>query len=154
VIDGAMPVPDWARFTDFAFTLYDAAGRIVAKEPLNYADVRLRADLPDSLAGQTLTLRLTPAFADTNDTGVWRLAVRIQLLAADPAVLHVAGGEDTRGVTLEAGAHGIIRFDLPAASPWPLPDGFFPLGQGVVMNGDDRWTGTAGLPVPPGPVMR
>jgi hypothetical protein len=153
VIDGVMPRDQWERFTDVAFTVYDAEGRIVAKEPMNYADVRLRADLPQSPVRQTFTLRLTPAFADTNDTGVWTLNARIRLLAADPLVLDVAGGEETRTVKLASGGSGSTLFKMPA-SPWPLPDGFFPLGQAVVMDGDTRWTRTAGLPVPIGPVMR
>jgi len=153
VIDAVMPRAEWERFTDFAFTVYDAEGRIVAKEPMNYADVRLRTDLPQSPVRQTFTLRLTPAFADTNDTGVWTLNARIRLLAADPLVLDVAGGEETRTVKLASGGSGATLFKMPA-SPWPLPDGFFPLGQAVVMDGDTRWTRTAGLPVPIGPVMR
>ncbi|MEZ4411808.1 MAG: S8 family serine peptidase [Gemmatimonadales bacterium] len=153
VIDAVMPKLDWPRFTDFAFTLYDRAGRIVAEEPLNFADVRLRLEVPDSLAGETLTLRLTPAFADSTDTGVWNLKVRIRLFASEAAPLDVASDEEHRTVFLEPGAKAAVRF-LMATSPWPLPDGFFPLGQGVVMEGDTIWTRTGGLPVPTGPVMR
>jgi len=153
VLDADMPKSDWSRFTDFAFTLYDAAGRIVAEEPLNFADVRLRLEIPDSLAGETLTLRLTPAFADSTDTGVWNLKVRIRLYAAEAFPLDVATGEEHRSVSLEPGARASVRF-LMADSPWPLPDGFFPLGQGVVMDGDTPWTRIGGLPVPTGPVMR
>jgi hypothetical protein len=153
VIDAAMPKVDWPRFTDFAFTLYDAAGKIVAEEPLNFADVRLRLEIPDSLAGETLTLRLTPAFADSTDTGVWNLKVRIRLFASEAAPLDVASDEEHRTVFLEPGARAAVRF-LMTDSPWPLPDGFFPLGQGVVMEGDTLWTRTGGLPVPIGPVMR
>jgi hypothetical protein len=153
VIDATMPAQGWSRFTDFAVTLYDAAGRIVAKEPMNYADVRLRTELPASLAGQTLTLRLTPAFADSADTGTWILNLRVRLFAAEPSVLEVLGSEAGRTLTLVPGGNGSTMFEMPA-SPWPLPDGFFPLGQGVVMHEDVRWTRTAGLPVPIGPVMR
>ncbi len=120
---------------------------------MNYADVRLRTELPESVARQGYTLRLTPAFADSTDTRGWILNLRIRLFAAEPLVLDVQGSEATRTVTLAPGATGSTLFQMPA-SPWPLPDGFFPLGQGVVMNGDDRWTRTAGLPVPIGPVMR
>lgn len=153
VIDAEMPKVEWPRFTDFAFTLYDAAGRIVGEEPLNFADVRLRLEIPDSLAGQTLTLRLTPAFAESTDTGVWNLKVRIRLFASEAFPLEVASDEEHRTVFLEPGARAAVRF-LMADSPWPLPDGFFPLGQGVVMEGDTLWTRTGGLPVPIGPVMR
>ena len=153
VIDAGMPVEAWSRFTDFAVTLYDAAGRIVAEEPMNYSDVRLRTELPESVARQALTLRLTPAFADSTDAGAWILNLRIRLFAAEPLVLDLMGSEASRTLTLAPGGAGLALFQMPA-SPWPLPDGFFPLGQGVVMNGDDRWTRTAGLPVPIGPVMR
>jgi len=153
IIDGAMPRIDWSRFTDFAFTLYDAEGRIVKEEPLNFADVSLRLEVPEDLAGQTLTLKMTPALADTADTGGWMLNVRIRFLVDEPVLLDVIGGEANRSVDLVPGASGAVRFTLPP-SPWPLPDGFFPLGQGVVMDGDEIWTVTAGLPVPIGPVMR
>ncbi|HOX20906.1 MAG TPA: S8 family serine peptidase [Gemmatimonadales bacterium] len=153
VVDADMPAADWARFTDFAVTLYDAEGRIVAEEPMNYADVRLRTELPESPLRQTFTLRLTPAFADSADTGSWTLKVRFRLLAAEPVVLDVLGSEESRTVELAPGKSAAVMFQMPA-SPWPLPDGFFPLGQGVVMSGDQRWTRTAGLPVPIGPVMR
>jgi subtilisin family serine protease len=153
VIDAAMPAGEWSRFTDFAVTLYDAEGRILAEEPMNYADVRLRTELTGALSGQALTLRLTPAFADSADTGAWTLKVRIRLLAAEPSLLDVSGSEESRTVTLPPGGASATLFQMPA-SPWPLPDGFFPLGQGVVMHGDHRWTRTAGLPVPIGPVMR
>ena len=153
VIDASMPAEAWPRFTDFAFTLYDSAGNIVAEEPLNYADVRLRVELPASLAGETLTLRLTPAFADSTDTGVWTLTARIRFLAEEAFPLDVASDEEHRTVHLEPRAKVSVRF-LMADAPWTLPDGFFPLGQGVVMEGATRWTRTAGLPAPIGPVMR
>ena len=65
----------------------------------------------------------------------------------------MASAEEHRTVYLEPGARAAVRF-LMADSPWPLPDGFFPLGQGVVMEGDMLWTRTGGLPAPTGPVMR
>ena len=120
---------------------------------MNYADVRLRTELPDSPLRQTFTLRLTPAFADSTDPGAWTMKVRIRLVAAEPLVLDVSGSEESRTVELAPGTSGAVMFQMPA-SPWPLPDGFFPLGQGVVMSGDQRWTRTAGLPAPIGPVMR
>ena len=153
VIDADMPREMWSRFTDFGVALYDQSGRIVANEPMNYADVRLRTDLTESLAGQTLTLRLVPAFGDTTAIGGWTLNVRIRLYAGEPVPLEVSGSEATRTVRLTPGAHGAVRFQLPAP-PWAMPDGFFPLAQAVVMDGDLRWTREAGLPVPIGPVMR
>ena len=153
LVDVRMPPQDWARFTDFAVTLYDQSGRIAAKEPMNYSDVRLRTELAESLAGQTLTLRLTPALADTADTSVWNLDIRFRLYSDTPVALDVSAGEDTRTVQLTPGGRAAVRFQM-AASPWPLPDGFFPLGRAVVMEGDFPWTREAGLPAPIGPVMR
>jgi hypothetical protein len=153
LVDVRMPPQDWARFTDFAVTLYDQSGRIAAKEPMNYSDVRLRTELAESLAGQTLTLRLTPALADTADTSVWNLDIRFRLYSDTPVALDVSAGEDTRTVQLAPGGRAAVRFQM-AASPWPLPDGFFPLGRAVVMEGDFPWTREAGLPAPIGPVMR
>ncbi len=153
VVDASMSPYEWDRFTDFAVTVYDASGRIVGKEPMNYADVRLSAELPEALAGQTLTLRLSPAFADSTQAGSWALNVRLRFYAEMPVPLDVSAGEETRHVRLAPGAHAVVRFQPPPA-PWPLPDGFFPLGQAVVMHGDIRWTREAGLPVPIGPVMR
>lgn len=153
VVDAGLSPMEWSRFTDFAVTVYDEAGRIVGKEPMNYSEVRLTAELPEARAGQTLTLRLTPAVADSTDTRVWNMRVRIRLFAAAPVPLDVVGNEETRKVHLPLGTHAMVRFRLPA-SPWPLPDGFFPLGQAVVMDGDRRWTREAGLPAPIGPVMR
>lgn len=153
VIDAEMPAVDWSRFTDFAFTLYDTAGHIVIAEPLNFADVRLRLEVPESLAGETLTLRLTPAFADSTDTGVWNMKIRMRLFAEAAFPLEVASDEEHRTLYLEPGAKATVRFAM-TDSPWLLPDGFFPLGQGVVMEGDTLWTRTGGLPVPIGPVMR
>ncbi len=152
VIDAEMPTSDWPRFTDFAFTLYDTAGRIVAEEPLNFADVRLRMEIPASLAGETLTLRLTPAFADSTDTGVWSMKIRLRLFAEEAVLLDRASEEEHATLYLEPRAKASVRFKM-TDSPWPLPDGFFPLGQGVVMEGDTRWTRTAGLPAPLPPVM-
>lgn len=153
VIDADMPREMWSRFTDFAVVLYDQSGRIVANEPMNYADVRLRTELTEALAGQILTLRLVPAFGDTAAAGVWKLNVRIRLYADSPVPLDVSAGEETRSVRLTPGAHGAVRFQM-AAPPWPMPEGFFPLAQAVVMDGDLRWTREAGLPAPIGPVMR
>ncbi len=153
VIDADMPREMWSRFTDFAVALYDQSGRIVANEPMNYADVRLRTELTEALAGQTLTLRLVPAFGDTTAAGVWKLNVRIRLYADSPLPLDVSAGEDTRNVSLTPGARGAVRFQS-AVPPWPMPEGFFPLAQAVVMDGNLRWTREAGLPAPIGPVMR
>lgn len=153
VVDGALPREAWSRFTDFAFSLYDDAGRIVAQQPLNYATGRLRAELPESLAGRQLTLRMVPALADTLDTRPWAIDLRVRLYAAEPEALDASVGDAAREAQLAPGERAAVRFTLPT-SPWPLPDGFFPLGQGVVLSAGSRWTIEAGLPAPLPPVMR
>lgn len=153
VVDGVMPREAWSRFTDFAFSLYDEQGRIVAQQPMNYATVRLRTELPDSLAGRQLTLRLVPALADTQDTAPWTMDLSVRLYAAEPEALDPSAGGASHDLHLAPGARAAVRFTLPA-SPWPLPEGFFPLGQGIAIAGGFRWTREAGLPAPLPPVMR
>jgi hypothetical protein len=152
-IDFEMPTASWSRFTDFAATVYDPAGRILAKEPLNYARGRLNVEIPASLAGQQLMVRLTPALADTTDLGGWTVRLRIRLYGAEPVALEPAAGAETQQLRVAAGATGVLRFVMPA-SPWALPDAFFPLGEVIVLDGNLRWTREAGLPTPVGPVMR
>ena len=152
-IDFEMPVALWSRFTDFAATVYDPTGHVLAEEPLNYARGRLNAELPASVAGQQLILRLTPALADTTDLGGWTMRLRIRLYGAEPMALEPAPGSVPQQVRVAPGTSTLLRFLMPA-SPWALPDAFFPLGEAIVLDGDLRWTRETGLPTPQGPVMR
>ncbi len=81
----------------------------------------MRLEIPESLAGETLTLRLTPAFADSTDTGIWNLKVRIRLFAAEAFPLDVASDEEHRTVYLEPGARAAVRFR------WSTRPGRFPM---------------------------
>jgi subtilisin family serine protease len=152
-VDFEMPAASWSRFTDFAATIYDPSGRILGNEPLNYARGRLNAEIPASLAGQQLVVRLTPALADPADQGGWTMRLRIRLYGTEPVALEPAPGSEPQQVRVAAGATTVLRFLLPA-TPWELPDAFFPLGEAIVLDGNLRWTREAGLPTPFGPVMR
>jgi hypothetical protein len=152
-IDFEMPTASWSRFTDFAATVYDQAGHILAEEPLNYARGRLTAELPANIAGQQLVLRLTPALADTADHAGWTVRLRIRLYGTEPVALEPTDGADAQQVRVAPGAPSVIKFLMPD-SLWAMPEAFFPLGEAIVLEGDLRWSREAGLPKPQGPVMR
>ena len=59
-------------------------------------------------------------------------------LYADSA-LAVEPVEGTGEARLEPGARAAARFRLPPP-PWPLPEGFSPLGVVLVRDGEQVWT--------------
>jgi len=81
------------------------------------------------------------------------MRLRIRLYGAEPMALEPAPGSDPQQVRVAPGTSTLLRFLMPA-SPWALPDAFFPLGEAIVLDGDLRWTRETGLPTPQGPVMR
>ncbi|MGE5232065.1 MAG: S8 family serine peptidase [Deltaproteobacteria bacterium] len=149
VVDLTMDPAQWERFTDFGLSVFDAAGRIVAKEPLNYALGRLSTTLPETHGDLPLEVRLFPGFADPAVAGAWKAEVVIRLYASDPLALS-AGADRTAEVSLAAGQAKTIRFRLPDTSPWALPSGFGLLGAVVAYSGGDVWTSETsfGLPGP------
>jgi hypothetical protein len=149
VVDLAMSREQWSRFTDFGVTLFDSAGQQIEKQPLNYSFGRLQAKLPDHSVGMRVELGLFPGFADTTDQS-WTARASIRLYA-DSAVALEATSEAT--VTIAAGKTATVTFALPE-SPWPLGDGFFPLGVLAARADDHTWTREGGLPLPNPPVMR
>jgi len=152
-IDFEMPAAAWSRFTDFAATVYDPAGHILAEEPLNYSRGRLTGELPAGLAGLVAVLRLTPAVADTADHGGWTMRLRIRQYGTEPVALEPAAGSDAQQVRIAPNATAVIKFLMPD-SLWAMPEAFFPLGEAIVLDGDLRWSRESGLPRPQGPVMR
>jgi tripeptidyl-peptidase II len=140
VVDLTMSRQQWSRFTDFGVTLFDSAGRQIEKQPLNYAFGRLQAKLPAHPGGMRVELGLFPGFADTTDQS-WTAWASIRLYA-DSAVALKAVSEPT--VTIPAGKTVTIPFTLPD-SPWPLGDGFFPLGVLAARADDHTWTREGGL---------
>jgi tripeptidyl-peptidase-2 len=149
VVDLMMNREQWSRFTDFGFTLFDSAGRQIEKQPLNYAFGRLQAKLPGDHTGMPVELGLFPAFADTADQS-WTARVSIRLYA-DSAIALEPAGEPV--ITIPGGKTGTVRFALPD-SPWPLGDGFFPLGVLAARADQHTWTREGGLPLPSPPIMR
>lgn len=142
-VDVEMDPAQWGRFTDFGVSLLDAVGRIADKEPLNYAVGRLKAPLPETHGDLPLELRLSPGLADPGSNEPWHARVWVRLYAGAPSPLE-SGGQPSTSVSLAPGGSKSVRFGL-GQSPWPLPQGFDPLGVLVVHSSGDVWTREVGL---------
>src|SRR5690349_1057544 len=70
-VDVAMDPAQWGRFTDFGLSLLDPTGRILEKEPMNYAVGRLKSALPENHGDLPLEVRLSPALADPGSNEAW-----------------------------------------------------------------------------------
>jgi hypothetical protein len=152
VVDITMDRAQWDRFTDFGVTLFDSAGRQIGKQPLNYAFGRLQAPLPEGHGDMRVELGLFPGFADLSSDEQWTLRAAIRLYA-DSAVALDPRQVSEATVTVAPGRNASVVFPLPP-SPWPLGDGFFPLGILVARAGGHTWTREGGLSLPPPPVGR
>jgi hypothetical protein len=152
VVDITMDRAQWGRFTDFGVTLFDSVGRQIEKEPLNYAFGRLQASLPPGHGDMPVELALYPGFADAVAEQPWTLRASIRLYA-DSAVSLAPGGSAPASVTIAPGRNASATFPLPE-SPWPLGDGFFPLGILAARVAGDTWTREGGLPLSNPPIMR
>jgi tripeptidyl-peptidase II len=146
VIDITMDRVQWGRFTDFGVTLYDSIGRQIEKQPLNYAFGRLQAALPEGHADMPVELRLFPGFADSVAAEQWMVRASIRLYA-DSAVALQPRDQAQSKVMVAPGRRASAVFPL-TASPWPLGDGFFPLGVVVARAEENTWTREGGLPLP------
>ena len=151
VIDITMDRTQWSRFTDFGVTLFDSAGRQIEKQPLNYAFGRLQASLPEGHVDLGVELALFPGFADVASDEPWTLRASIRLYADSAITLESTSGPGA--LTVAAGRQVSRVFAIPE-SPWPLGDGFFPLGIFVARAGEHTWTREGGLPIPNPPIMR
>jgi subtilisin family serine protease len=145
VVDVSMDRAQWGRFTDFGVTLFDSAGRQLGKQPLNYAFGRLQVELPEKHADMPVTLGLFPGLADSSAGGPWRLRTAVRVYADTSVVL---ARQDSSARTIAPRGRVDATFRLPA-SPWPLPEGFVPLGLLVARADGRSWTrevelGTAG----------
>jgi hypothetical protein len=136
VIELKLDPEQWPLFTDFGLTLLDADGRQLGAAPMNYAVGRLEVDLPEG-PDRMAEVVLSPGFADPGASALWTGKLAIRLYAAEPVHL---------GDELPA------TFALPP-SPWPLPDGFFPLLHLHARSGGRVWSRETGLPDAPGPLM-
>jgi hypothetical protein len=145
-VDVAMPRDQWGRFTDFGVTVLDSAGRQVAQDPMEYSFGRLSTVLPQGHGGIPAELVLLPGFADAADDMPWGLTATIRLYADSAVAVAPASG----ALSIAAGGRASARFQLPD-SPWPLPEGFAPLGVVVVREGEQVWTRESGFPERSGP---
>jgi subtilisin family serine protease len=140
-VDISMDPRQWERFTDFGVTVLDSLGRQVAQDPMEYAFARLSQILPEGHGAMRARLSLYPGFADAGDTREWSVIATIRLYG-DSAIAVEPDG--TGELELAPRARGAARFRLPE-SPWPLPEGFSPLGVLLVREGDEVWTRESGF---------
>lgn len=148
-VELVMDKAQWPRFTDFGLTLFDSAGRQIAKEPIDYALGRLDADISGK-AGPA-EVALFPGFADEASAGSWSARVTIRLYADSSQALESSQGPGPVEVGLAPWATAPVRFAMPKP-PWPLGDGFVPLGVLAAQAAGEIWTREVPLPAP-GPVL-
>ena len=148
-VDVAMDRGQWGRFTDFGVTVLDSVGRQVGRDPLEYSFGRLSTALDPGHGGVRAELTLLPGFADPADDRPWSVTATIRLYA-DSAVAIAPADAREADRSIPAGGHATVRFPLPP-SPWPLPDGFAPLGVVLVREGERVWTRESGLAEGSGP---
>jgi subtilisin family serine protease len=123
VIDLVLPREQWPEFTDFGLALRGADGRIIGKQPLNYAAGRLTVDLPARPADELVEVVLAPGFAEDSESARWSGSLTIRLYSADAPPLASVGPSP---FSLAPRKTATMRF-VGSAPPWPLPDGFQPL---------------------------
>lgn len=152
VIDIMMDRAQWDKFTDFGVTLFDSVGKQIEKQPLNYAFGRLQASLPEGHGDMPVELGLFPGFADPTAGQPWTLRASIRLYA-DSAVSLAPAQTGPASVRVAPGKNASATFSIPT-SPWPLGDGFFPLGILAARTGADTWTREGGLPLSNPPILR
>ncbi len=161
----SVPVPSWAKrvevdlrvsratwplFTDMGLTLLDGNGQVVVASPMNYHFGRVTADFDSAGTTPDLTIAVEPGFADPLAEPLWDGMLAIRFYAESPVVLEPSGPAEA---SVAAGGQSAMRFPL-GRSPWPLGDGFFPLGQLLVEVNGSSWGREVRLPDPLPPIMR
>jgi subtilisin family serine protease len=136
VIDLAMDPDQWPRFSDFGFTLLDAEGRILGKEPVNYPGARLALELPVANADRAARLVLSPAFAEPGSREAWTTRISIRL-ESDRAMN--LGAPEGIEVSLRPGESRSLKAGV-GALPWTLPEGYAPLGLFLLESGGVLWS--------------
>jgi hypothetical protein len=137
VVDVTMDPAQWGKFTDFGVSLFDSLGRQLGKKPLNYAFGRLQVELPEGHGDLPVTLGLFPGFADPAGDLSWSVRASIRVYADTSAVLRPGG---SAALTIPAGKSASSVFRLPEKMPWPLGEGFAPLGLLVARVEGRSWT--------------
>jgi subtilisin family serine protease len=150
VVDLSVPRDQWPWFTDLGLTVLDAEGQIVVTEPMNYATGRADVALPAGAGDRDLTVVLAPGFADPGATALWSGDLSIRIYAETPVL--VDPGQSLE-FALAPGASTSYRFPLGKV-PWPLGDGFFPVGNLVVDAQGTLWGREVRLTPATPPVMR
>jgi hypothetical protein len=143
VVELAMAPEQWDRITDFGVSVYDTAGRQLAKNPMRYALSRTSVPLPERHGDVPLTLAVYPGFADPADSAPWTVQASIRAYADSAVALRAAAGDTTLRVA--PGARAEVGFDL-GSPPWPLAERFAPLGLLMARVGEDRWHREVVLP--------
>lgn len=137
VVDTRMPREQWSRFTDFGLSFLDRRGREFATSPINYAFSRATPELPDSIAGDTLIVLLSPGFADPREHARWSFELSVRFYVEKPYALD---GDGSPVKPVAAGALREERF-VPGPMPIQLPPDFVPLVTIVALEGTDHiWT--------------
>jgi subtilisin family serine protease len=136
VIDLLMPSERWPDFTDFGLALRGSDGRILGKQPLNYARGRLAIEVPPGETEAEVQIVLAPGFAEEIASARWSGELTVRLYAPDAAALAPVGGTAFRLGPQEIGA---TRF-IARPAPWLLPDGFLPLVRLSAVVGGSSWT--------------
>ena len=149
-VDLEVPRATWPLFTDLGLTLLDGEGQVVAANPMNYHLGRVTADFDSVGVVRDLTIVVAPGFADPLAQPLWDGVMSIRFYAEAPVLLEAAGPAE---VSLPAGGLWGLRFPL-GKSPWPLGDGFFPLGHLLVEVNGIEWGREVRLPAPVPPIMR
>ena len=152
VIDVAMDRAQWGRFTDFGLTLFDADGRQLGKDPLEYAFGRLSVDVAKGQTDRPATVALFPGFADPADTAQWSASISMRLYADTMAAVSPVAG-DSSEMVVSRGSKVTRRFG-PLETPWRLEEGFNLLGVLVARTRGRLWTREIGLPPVSGEVAR
>ncbi len=161
----SVPVPAWAKrvevdlrvsratwplFTDMGLTLLDGHGQVLVANPMNYHFGRVTADFDSAAAVPDLTIAVAPGFADPFAEPLWDGMMAIRFYAETPMVLEPTGSAER---SVAVGGQSTVRFPL-GRTPWPLGDGFFPLGQLLVEVNGSGWGREVRLPEPLPPIMR
>ncbi|MGQ0703685.1 MAG: S8 family serine peptidase [Gemmatimonadales bacterium] len=143
VADLAMDPAQWPRFTDFGFAALDEAGRILEKEPANYARTRLAVELPEGRvepADALVRLVLAPGFADAQPARRWTARVRIRWIGS-PEILAAREGD-----AFQLSPGGSTRFHAASGGARTSPPGSRPLLLLAVESEGSAWTWQLPLP--------
>jgi hypothetical protein len=143
VVDVTMDRAQWGRFTDFGLSVFDSLGRLLGKQPLNYAFGRLQVELPANHGEMPLSVGLFPGFADPAGDQTWNAQVSIRLYGDSASKVATRAGASP-SLTIAPGKSGMVSFSPPLI-PWRLSEGFFPLGVLVARIDGRIWTREIGF---------